>query len=336
MSEHVGFLGMRRSGCSFFPVSAGGAKAGVGLPDRLTLLAFVGVVAIAGANFVAVRFANEDVAPFFGAGLRFSIAWLLLLVAAIVVRVPTPSREELVGTVLYGILAFGGSMALGYWALLRLPAGIAGVIIAAVPVLTLLLARVHGLEPFRWRGLLGGLLTVGGIWVLLAGSGSAPVPIGSALAMVGAAFCFAEAGIVIKKFPPCHPMASNGLAMSIGAALLLVLSQVFGESWSLPTREGVWLVLAYIVLVGSVALFGMYLFVLKGWTASGASYQFVLMPFVAALLGAWLLGETINGGFVIGGLIVLTGVYVGALSSGSVPVPATPEQEAQAQRCSTT
>lgn len=307
-----------------------------GLPDRLTMLAFLGVVVVAGANIVAVRFTNEDVPPFFGAGFRFGVAGLLLLAVAAFRRIPLPRQRALVGTALYGLLAFGGAMALGYWALVSLPAGIAGLIIASVPILTLFLARIHGLEPFRWRGLVGGLLTLAGIAILLSGSVEANVPVGSALAMLGGALCLAEASIVVKRFPPCHPVTFNGLGMTIGAAILLGVSLASDERWTLPTREMVWLAVAYMVLIGSVGLFAMYVFVLKGWTASGASYQFVLIPFVAVLLGTWLLGETISGGFVIAGLIVLSGVYVGALSSGKPPVPSSPHQEAHAQRCSTT
>ena len=306
------------------------------LPDRLTLLAFAGVVFIAGANIVAVRFANGDMEPFFGAGFRFAIAGLLLLAVAAFRKASIPTRQELIGTVLYGLLAFGGAMALGYWALVRLPAAVGGVIIASGPVLTLFLARLHRLEPFRWRGLVGGLLTVAGIAVLVGGSLEGSGPVGSALAMLGGALCLAEAGVVVKRFPLCHPMVSNGLAMAIGAALLLGVSLAANETWSLPTRPTVWFALGFVVLIGSVALFAMYLHVLNGWTASGASYQFVLIPFVAALLGAVLLDESISAGFVLGGLIVLAGVYVGALSSGKTPIPSTPEHEAHAQRCSTT
>lgn len=308
----------------------------VSLPGGMTLLAFAGVVLVGGANVVAVRFSSEEVPPFFAAAMRFGLAGLLLLVVAFVRKVPTPTRPELVGAILYGLLAFGGSMAFGYWGLQRLPAGVGSVIVATVPLLTLALARIQGLERFRIQGLIGGAVTVAGILVLLSGSLEADITAGGALAMAGAALCFAQAGIVIKRFPPCHPMASNGLAMTIGAVVLLVVSTIADEHWFVLTGRSNWLLMAYMVLIGSVGLFGLYLFVLRGWTASGASYQFVLMPLVAALLGAALLDEPINARFIVGALIVLLGVYVGALSSGEVGPSATPEQEAQAARCATT
>lgn len=301
-----------------------------------TLLAFVGVVVIGGANFVAVRYTNTYIPPFLASALRFGVAGVALLVVAAARRVPTPSREELTGTVLYGLLAFGGSMAFGYWGLQRIPAGVAGVIVASVPVLTLVLAMTQGLERIHPRALVGGLITVVGVAILVGDSTAGSVPLRPAMAMVAAALCFAEAGIVVKKFPPCEAVASNGLAMTIGAVTVLLVSLVSGEAWSLPSRAAVWVVMGYLVVIGSIALFWLYLFVLKGWSASQASYQFVLMPFVASVMGAWLLSETITGRFTIGGLIVLAGVFVGALSSNTTVVPSSDQQEAQAQRCATT
>ena len=87
------------------------------------------------------------------------------------------------------------------------------------------------------------------------------------------------------------------------------------------------------MVVGTIALFGLYLYVLGRWTASRASYQVVMIPFVAAL--AAVLDESIGGGLIIGGAIVLAGVYVGALSGKKAPVPTDPEHEVLAIRCST-
>jgi drug/metabolite transporter (DMT)-like permease len=301
-----------------------------------TAAAFVGVVAIGGANLVAVKYANGHMDPFFGSGLRFGVAGAILAVVAVVRRVPPPTRAELPGTALYGLLGFGGSMAFAYWALQDLPASVAGVILAGVPVMTLVLAAIQGLEPFRIRALLGGVITIAGVAVLLGGSGSATIPLRSVLAMAAGALCFSEAGIVIKRLPPCHAIAANGLGMLIGAAVLLTVSLIAGESWTLPTAAGAWVALAYLVVIGSIIVFWLYLVVLRGWSASRASYQFVLMPFAAALLAAGFLSEPITWRFVVGGLLALAGVFAGALAAPPPAVPASVAQEAMAQRCATT
>ena len=55
------------------------------------------------------------------------------------------------------------------------------------------------------------------------------------------------------------------------------------------------------------------LIVLRYWMASRASYGFVVIPFVTIVLSAWLDNEPVGVGLVLGGLLVLAGVYVGAL-----------------------
>lgn len=56
--------------------------------------------------------------------------------------------------------------------------------------------------------------------------------------------------------------------------------------------------------------------VLRYWTATRAAYGFVIIPFVTVLLSTRLDDEPVTIGLVIGGLLVLAGVYVGALRPG--------------------
>lgn len=313
---------------------AAGSRAAVGAPDRLTLMAFAGAVLIGGSNVVAVRLSNKDLPAFFGAGVRFAVAAAIFLAIVVVGRIPLPKGRALVGTILYGLLGFGGFYALVYWALVRLPAGVAAVILSSVPLLTFFFALAHGLEPFQWRALAGALIAIAGIVVLINGELTLAIPTASLIAAFGAAACAAESGVVIKQFPPSHPVVVNGLAMAIGAVVLLAVSAISGEDWALPNRAFIWGVLVHLVLLGSLALFALYLYILKRWTASGASYQFVLLPIVATLLGAWFADEPITSTLVLGGAVILFGVYVGALSNGKVTAPATREKEVLAQRCS--
>lgn len=285
-----------------------------GFPDGATFLTFVLVVLIGGVNIVAVRFSNRELAPFFGAAIRFLIASLLMFAFVGLRRVPLPHRQSLVGAVLFGVIGIAGAFGFVYWALQELSAGVAAVLMASVPLLTLLFAAMHRVEKFRARGLLGALLAIGGIAVLVAGTGDATIPFASLLAMIGGAVCMAESGVVIKRFPPSHPAATNAVAMGIGSLLLFMLSGGAKEAWLVPQLRATWASLGYLVVVGSLGMFGLYLFTLKRWTASGVSYMFVLFPIVASTAGSLLADEPITGRLVVGGLIILAGVYVGALS----------------------
>jgi drug/metabolite transporter (DMT)-like permease len=94
--------------------------------------------------------------------------------------------------------------------------------------------------------------------------------------------------------------------LGIGASLLL------GEPMAVPSQPGTWLAIAYIVVLGSVLLFGLYLFGLERWSASGMAYSTLLLPFVSVTAATVLAGETFTPAFAVGGLVMVVGVYVSA------------------------
>jgi drug/metabolite transporter (DMT)-like permease len=68
-----------------------------------------------------------------------------------------------------------------------------------------------------------------------------------------------------------------------------------------------------------VVAFLLYMFILGRWTATGASYAFVLNPLVTMVLATFLTEEAITATFLAGAAVVLIGVYVGALRAGGEP-----------------
>jgi drug/metabolite transporter (DMT)-like permease len=284
------------------------------LPDRTTLTAFFALSLIGGLNVVAVKLSNEELAPLFGAAVRFSAAAVLLFAFAALRRIPMPRGRALVGAIIYGVLGFAAFYALAYWALVELSAGVGAVVLGSVPLLTLIFAGLHRIESIHRRGLLGAMLAIAGIAVLVSGPSDARVAVLPLLAALGAAAAGAESGVVMKLFPPAHLVATNAVGMGVGSVLLFLSSAAFGEPWTAPSTTSTWAAYGYLVTLGSVGLFGLFLFTLKRWTASGVSYMTVIMPIVSAVAGSLLLDEPITSTLLLGGLIVLAGVYVGALS----------------------
>ena len=283
-------------------------------PDTLTLTVFALIVVLGGANGVAIRFTVLELPPFWGAAVRFAAAALCFWAILLARRIPLPHGRTLVGVLLYGGLDIGASFACVYWGLRSMPAGLASVVLALAPLLTFVFACAHRLEPFHWRGLLGGVLAVVGITVAFVDQANADVPLGSWLAVLAGTACLAEATVVVKWLPQVHPVGLNALAMSTGTGLLLACSLVARERWQAPALPPTWAAILYLVIGGSVVLFYLFLFVVRRWTASAASYLFVLFPFVTVVLGAWLAQETVTAAFLLGGALVLAGVWVGALA----------------------
>jgi len=124
----------------------------------------------------------------------------------------------------------------------------------------------------------------------------------------------ALSGIVVKHFPKSHPFSTNVVGMGVGAALLLVLSFVVDETHALPALRSTWLALGWLVL-SSIVGFVLIVWLLARWSATATSYIGVLTPLVTVVAASLLTGETPTVTFLGGSLLVLVGVYVGALSS---------------------
>jgi drug/metabolite transporter (DMT)-like permease len=71
------------------------------------LSVFLAVVLIGGTNFVAVRFSNPELAPFWGAGLRFAIGGALLVGFAAWRRIRLPLGSACPGAAVLGVVNFG-------------------------------------------------------------------------------------------------------------------------------------------------------------------------------------------------------------------------------------
>jgi drug/metabolite transporter (DMT)-like permease len=284
--------------------------------ERVALAAFVTYSLLAGGNAVCIRFSNRELDPLWGAGLRFALAAALLLAVMAVLRLTVPRGRALTGALLYGALNFGGAFALAYYALVRLHAGFGQILLAIAPLATLVLAVVWRQERFRAAALAGCLLSLAGIAVMSQAPLRESVPLPSLLAAIGSVLCFAQAALLVRRFPPVHPVTMNAAGMAVGAALLLAASAVAGEQWRLPSQAETWFAVAYLVVVGSGVVFVLYVVVLRRWAASRVAYGFVIVPFVTVVLSAWLDDERITAGLALGGLLVLAGVYVGALRSG--------------------
>jgi drug/metabolite transporter (DMT)-like permease len=278
---------------------------------RSTFAAFSLFVLLAGASLVAIRFSNRDLPPFFGAGLRLALGALVLLLLMLLTRKALPRGRALLGASLFGFFAFGLGNALAYWGLLHVQAGLGQALIGLTPLLTLFLASAQGIEPLRWSRLVGAVIAVSGIALVFNEQIAADVPLASLLAIVGSAVALSQAAVVAKRFSLGHPLASAAVGTATGAVMLLGISEVAGEAWSLPVTSTTWAALAYLVLSGTAATSVLNFYVLSRWSASRTSFQFVLLPFVTVAVGWWLLGEQLTGALAVGAFLVLLGAALG-------------------------
>jgi drug/metabolite transporter (DMT)-like permease len=75
--------------------------------------------------------------------------------------------------------------------------------------------------------------------------------------------------------------------------------------------------------------------VLKHWEASRAAYNFVLLPPLTLFFSHYITGEDVGVELIVGGLLILIGVYIGALRpgvsgpGGQAPTSAAPKPQSE-------
>jgi len=281
--------------------------------DLRVILAFLSIYILWGTTFLAIRIAVREVPPLFAAGTRMFIAgtvlfgWMQLRGAA------WPTKRQWRSLALMGGLMFVVDYGLLFWAEKYVPSGIAAVLSATVPLMTIAFEIfVFRLQPFRWRLVSAVVLGFCGVAVLLLPNAHQSLPVVPCVAiLVGTAgWCLGTVWSRKLELPDSRSVTS-GAAMMIGGAVLLLLSAGFGELRPWPhVSRGAALAIGYLITCGSLLAFTAYVWLLGRMPASKvASYAYV-NPVVAVVLGYFVAGESITPRMVIGAALVLVSVFL--------------------------
>jgi drug/metabolite transporter (DMT)-like permease len=281
--------------------------------DPGVVFAFLAIYLIWGTTFFAIRIAVSEIPPLFAAGVRMFLAGVILLAFMWMRGAERPTRLQWRNLALMGSLMFVIDYGALFWAERYIPSGIAAVLSATVPLMTIAFEIfIFRLQPFRWTLIAAVLLGFAGVGVLLLPDPRQSLPVVPCVVVLlgTAAWCL---GTVLSRrlvLPDSRPVAAGG-SMMIGGAVLLIVSALFGElhPWPHASARAV-LALAYLILFGSVLAFTAYVWLLGRMPASTvASYAYV-NPVVAVALGYFAAGEPLTAHVVAGAALVLVSVYM--------------------------
>jgi drug/metabolite transporter (DMT)-like permease len=270
------------------------------------------LVLIWSSTWVAIKIGLEDCPPLLGAGIRFAVAGLVLLVIAALQRRPLGTDWLLAGVLALAPFAF--AYGLVYWGEQYVPSGLAAVLFGIMPLYTALLAGVLlPDEPLRAPLLLGVLIGIGGLSLAFLES----VELGSDKAAVGAAaLALSPLGAAVgsisqkRRAAELDAVVLNGWAMLVGGLLLLLISAL-GENWG----EAAWSAesvgsIAYLALFGSAVAFVTLTVLLRHISAQAVSFLTMLLPFGALVFGATLYDEPITARALAGAALVAAGLLI--------------------------
>jgi drug/metabolite transporter (DMT)-like permease len=271
------------------------------------------LVAIWGTTWAAIRIGLGGIPPLTGVALRFALAGAVLWLVALAIGLRGPRlRAPLWLWTAQGLLTFGVSYGLVYWAEQYVPTGLTAVLFATFPLWVALLA--HFLLPgerLRFTSVLGMALGLAGVAVLfsqdLAGLGGSRVASAAALLLL-APLSSAIAQVLVKRWGGAiHPLTLNSGSMLLAAMVMGLLAALLERGR--PVRFDAMTVgsLLYLALLGTAVTFSIYFWLLRHMTATGLSLTAYAIPMVAVVVGALVFHEAITVRLLFGGLMVVAG-----------------------------
>lgn len=280
---------------------------------------YAALVLVWSSTWVVIAVGLEDVAPFFGAGIRFTLAGVGVLVAA--VALGRSLRTDWLLSALVGVLPFATCYGLIYWAEQYVTSGLAAVLFGVLPLYVAVLAAVFlPNEPLRPRLIVGVAIALGGL--VLAFSESLDLGTGehtalAALAVVCSPIASAIGNIAIKKRSEgLDALVMNGWAMITGGVLLLAVSaptEDWGATvWS-PASIGS---ILYLAVLGTGFTFVTLTILLRELPAVTTSFISMIIPFGALALGAIFRDEPVTALAVFGAMLVVAGIVVAQFRFG--------------------
>lgn len=284
----------------------------------MLLDAFATLYVVWGSTYLAIRIAVAHWPPLWLAAVRFAIAGGGLYTVLRLRGAPAPGWRAWLAAAVVGGLMLGGGNGTVCWAEQWVPSGETALILAAGPLWTVVLPwifrRAKAPRPLVGLGVVVGLVGVG---VLIGGHGAGASGDGRALLLGRLSLLFASlswvVGSLIQHRMPLPKSAALATAMEmvVAAPLLALAAAVHGDLARFhfaAITPGAWAALAYLIVFGSLAGFGSYVYVLVHAGPTRASTGAFVNPLIAVVLGAVLAGEPMGARTAIAAAMIIAAV----------------------------
>jgi drug/metabolite transporter (DMT)-like permease len=270
--------------------------------------------AVGGTAAAVTRYLVGSADPITMAILRWTIGFLCLLPIALVLRVRWPQRSDWPGVAALGFAFFGlffvlYNIAVGYTTAAR-----ASLALSTLPLQTMIVGAVLGIEALTARKSVGVAIAMFGVFGALA-SDVSQAPPGAwrgELIMTGAVLCMAFYNVWSRLFMQrSSALGFLVVGMGVGAAALLVVGAVSG---SVAVLRGFgakdWVAGVYLGTGGGALAFVLWVFALQKASPTQVANTMTVNPIAAALLAAVLVAEPITVNLIAGLIAVFAGIWI--------------------------
>lgn len=267
-----------------------------------------------GLSFLSIKTAVSEVPPMTLGLARFVVAVVLLPLIALAVKedlrvkardLPWLLAGGLVGYTLYFLGENNGVK--------RLSASESSIIIGTIPVATMVAERVFVGTRLSWRSWVGAALSLGGVALIVAGTGKGTSSLAGYLFMGLAALCWVVYAFITKRVSGRYGQVAVTFWQTLfGLAGFVPFALAESGSWHVPSTAAV-LNILYLGIFCSALGYWFYIMALDS-LGPGASSVFInLIPVVSVIAAFFVMGDRLGTAQWVGAIVTIAGVYLATM-----------------------
>ena len=278
---------------------------------KLTLVALIW-----GGSFIAGRVAAQEIPATTAALTRYVIASVVLVAMAFAKEggLPRLDARQWIAAALLGLTGVAAYNYLFLVGLETVPASRGSLIMALNPAATMIGAALFLREPVTVAKVAGTLIALVGVAIELSGGNPLALLGGGIgrgeLALFGCVLGWSAYTLIGKKVAGVSNLAITTYAALLGTALLFIVTLARGELALPQASARAWWALVYMGTLGTAVAFVWFLEGVKTLGPARAAIFVNLVPVAAIALAALLLGERITLAMIVGGALVIAGVWI--------------------------
>lgn len=292
-------------------------------PLLMVVFAFAIVYIVWGSTYFFIQIAVKDFPPFILGAFRFIIAGALMVAWCIYKGENIFAAKGIKHAAISGILLLFCGNGIIIWVERSMPSGMVAIMVSSAPLWFVLLDKPKWSENLRSKSIIAGLLIgLAGVILLFSEQvseamslqGSESVEMSSMVMLVLASITWSGGSLYSKYKSTEDPIivTSTWQMIAAGIAFLpgIIIRDEFSNFQWKDVSGDAWMAVIYLVILGSIAGFSAYVWLLKERPAMQVSTYAYVNPVVAVLLGVFFANEKISSIQIIGLIIILGSVFM--------------------------
>ncbi|MBD3109941.1 EamA family transporter [Bacillus sp. AGMB 02131] len=261
-----------------------------------------------GSSFTVVKMGLAYSSPLLLAALRFLVAGIVMAIFVLLFKRPHPKEwKSWWKVVLIGSLQTAGVMGCIFLSLRTITAGESSILTFTNPLLVVIFATLFLKSRYRlyqWGGVLMGL-----VGVSITIGAQIEFKAGIIYGIISAVFWAVSTLLVNQWGASFDTWVLSAYQMLFGGLILLAVSFLLEEPLFEMNGESL-LILLWLGIMSSVVQFAVWYYLLQNGEPGKTSTFLFLAPFFGVMTGWLLLDDPLYPSILIGGLLIIIGIYL--------------------------